>query len=90
MSEMPPVGLATTYCCCSLYPQVIVPSIVIYHSALVLIPGLRYRALSAFARAIPKVDERSWLERPLRARVSSHDLGKESSAHRSPDGTRRP
>jgi hypothetical protein len=37
------------------YPPVIVRSIVIYDSAPVLIPGLRYGALSAFARDCSEV-----------------------------------
>jgi hypothetical protein len=57
--------------------------------ALALIPGPRYWALSVFVSAVPKLDERSWLKRSLKAWVSSHDLAKEPGAHRSPDRTRR-
>src|SRR4029077_17338947 len=52
-------------CCCSLYPQLIVPFIIIYRSALVLIPRLR-SSPSCFCQGCRRLDLHSRLNRSLR------------------------
>lgn len=63
MSGTPPVGFDTTYLLLLSLSSVNCAVYSYEQFALVLIPGLRYWTLSAFARAVPKFDESSWLTR---------------------------